>query len=355
MDQTKKALEALQEKRQNQGTINQNRTKNLTEANSQKLRIENSILKNKIKELEKFNEFLTKLASKYDELLNSLFEEKIDENDKIIYDIFKCYVESKHEHSQEIIDMCMEISNFSVNAYNALKKYLPILPDIEYLENLKKDSEQNFFECLLDVKKIPEMIVNYKRENSIISTSKLYCCLAVDALYFKPDIKVGPNGVQGFLEDIHVGQKEFSLYSHDIDFFISFVRENWSKVIRSGFVFQINPLFVQFKPFVIHIIQSSHGKASKSIIDMLYEIKNILHNHRIEIVAFSFDGDNAYSNMNQLFYDSFINRMLKKNLYQLDEPFQLEFLLIFCTLSNAYDIDYFHALFIWVLTLILKL
>lgn len=108
------------------------------------MRIENSILKNKIKELEEFNEFLTKLASKYDELINSLFEEKIDENDKIIYDIFKCYVESKHDHSQEIIDMCMEISNFSVNAYNALKKYLPILPDIEYLENLKR-SRAKFF------------------------------------------------------------------------------------------------------------------------------------------------------------------------------------------------------------------
>ena len=37
MNQTKKALEALKEKRQNQGTINQNRTKNLIESNSQKL------------------------------------------------------------------------------------------------------------------------------------------------------------------------------------------------------------------------------------------------------------------------------------------------------------------------------
>ena len=37
MNLTKKAIEALKEKRQNQGTINQNRTKNLIESNSQKL------------------------------------------------------------------------------------------------------------------------------------------------------------------------------------------------------------------------------------------------------------------------------------------------------------------------------
>ena len=79
-------------------------------------------------------------------------------------------------------------------------------------------------------------------------------------------------------------------------------------------------LFFPIKPYVIHIVPSAHGKANNQIIEKLYEIKNILHNYRIEIITFSFDGDNAYRNSNQTFYDSFIYRMIKKkfNSYRSD-------------------------------------
>lgn len=72
-------------------------------------------------------------------------------------------------------------------------------------------------------------------------------------------------------------------------------------MIRSGFIFQINPLCFHFRFFVVYIIKGSHRKDNKSLIDMLSEIKSILHNYRVEIVAISFDGDNSYTNMNQLF------------------------------------------------------
>lgn len=317
MHKTEAALKVLQDKRAKQSTINQNRTKNLVDNSTQKLRKENAELKNEIKDLKAHIDFLTKLTGKYNELLDGLFDESSEEDDRIIYDLFRCYVDSESDFSSNIIDMCMEINDSSADAYNIVKKYITVLPDSKFLDELRIEKMPNFAECLLDVNKIPEMIINYRRENSLIGTTKLYCCLAVDALFFRPDISVGPNGVKGFLKDIQIDKKKFTQYSNDIDYFISFVKQNWSILVKSGFVFQINPLFYQFKPFVIHIIPSSHGKAGKAIIDKLYEIKTILHNFRVEVVAFSFDGDNAYYSMNQIFYESFINRMIKKNFLPL--------------------------------------
>lgn len=49
-----------------------------------------------------------------------------------------------------------------------------------------------------------------------------------------------------------------------------------------------------YKPIVLRIIPKQHGKADSQIVNMLFEIKNILHRCRVEIVSFSFDGDKAF-------------------------------------------------------------
>ena len=61
------------------------------------------------------------------------------------------------------------------------------------------------------------------------------------------------------------------------------------------------------------IIPKTHGKADSEIINMLFEIKNILHRYRVEIVSFSFDGDKAFKILHQVFYQSYINTVLKSN------------------------------------------
>lgn len=95
---------------------------------------------------------------------------------------------------------------------------------------------------------------------------------------------------------------------------MSFVKAIWKDIIRSGFFYQMNPLIVSYKPIVVFIYPSSYGKVNNLIIQKLYEFKNILHNHKTETVSISFDGDNAYKNLNQSFYESLINRMIKQNI-----------------------------------------
>lgn len=68
MHKTEAALKALQDKRERQGMINQNRTKNLADSATQRLRKENADLKNEINDLKAHIDLLTKLTGKYDKL-----------------------------------------------------------------------------------------------------------------------------------------------------------------------------------------------------------------------------------------------------------------------------------------------
>ena len=70
-------------------------------------------------------------------------------------------------------------------------------------------------------------------------------------------------------------------------------------IIKAGFVFQINPFNSLYRPIVLHIISSVNCKANKNIIDTLYKIRKILHNNRIEILSYTFDGDNAFNDLNE--------------------------------------------------------
>lgn len=212
---------------------------------------------------------------------------------------------------------------------------------------IKKRKISNFSECLLNLDKLSEILIQYKIENGIVGQNKIHCTLAVDALYFRPDIKIGPKGVQGFSKDIELKKTDFDKFANDIDFFMSFVKANWKDIIRSGFVYQMNPLIVSYKPIVVFIYPSSNGKANNLIIQKLYEIKNILHNHRIETVSISFDGDNAYKNLNQSFYESFINRMIKQNIIPLGRMLSLRISPDYSQIIKRYVTGFFRILCIW--------
>lgn len=52
------------------------------------------------------------------------------------------------------------------------------------------------------------MILKFKKDNSITGDAKTYCCLSVDALFFRLDIKIGPNGVEGFITEMQIEKKK---------------------------------------------------------------------------------------------------------------------------------------------------
>lgn len=56
-------------------------------------------------------------------------------------------------------------------------------------------------------------------------------------------------------------------------------------------------------------------KHLKKTIKDLHAIRSILKNYRIEIVSFTFDGDNAFKNLNEFFYQTYIRKLIKSNIY----------------------------------------
>ena len=105
------------------------------------------------------------------------------------------------------------------------------------------------------------------------------------------------------------------MFSRDLNSFVKFIKSNLYNIIKSGFVFQMNPFHEILKPIALYIHPSCNGESNPLIIDILYKIRKILHNLRVEIVSFTFDGDNGYSNLNELFYQSNINRLKKKHIF----------------------------------------
>ena len=162
--------------------------------------------------------------------------------------------------------MCTELLDISEPEYKTILKYMPFLPCIDFIQKLRKEKYSTFSEILLNLEKLTEMLVQYKMENGISGQDTIYCTLAVDALYFRPDIKISPKGVEGFSKDIEISKKDFNKFANDIEYFMSFLKANWKDIIRSGFVFQMNPLHVTYKPIVVFIYPSTNGKANNSII-----------------------------------------------------------------------------------------
>ena len=82
-------------------------------------------------------------------------------------------------------------------------------------------------------------------------------------------------------------------------------------IIKAAFVYQLNPLLAKFKPIVLYIKSSSNGKANDKTINDLHAIRSILKNYRIEIVSFTFDGDNAFKNLNDFFLSNLYSKFDK--------------------------------------------
>lgn len=187
--------------------------------------------------------------------------------------------------------MCCDIYKSSAESYNILKKYIQFFPLKIEIEKFLNENTPNIPENITNVQKIPKIIVEYKKENKILSKQN-FCCKAVDALFFKPDVQIDSNGiVSGMNKEYELGKKAFSLFSRDVKSFTNFIQKNWRSIIKSGFVIQLNPFLKIYKPIVLLIIPKPRGKADSEIVNILFEIKNVLHRYRVEVVSFSFDGD----------------------------------------------------------------
>ena len=162
--------------------------------------------------------------------------------------------------------------------------------------------------------------------------------MSVDAIFFTPEVKVSDDSIfEGILfsqEEIELISKNcFSKFKKNPNELQIFLQLNNNKIIRTAFVFQVQPYQKIYSNFVVHVEPAVNGKANKKIVDMLKYIKDVLKNRNISIMSFAFDGDSAYSQMHEEYFNSYINSALTKNSISLTK-----------TLNFRVISDFFHLI-----------
>lgn len=138
MDQTLKARQALQSKREDIAQTAKNRTENLFKARVEKNYQSSLQLRRENKELHSDIEFLTKLIHRYEDLVDGFFGDFRPSTGKIIFDLLHSFVSSDSELSDDILKMALELYDASKDVYELILKYIPILPTSKLLNDYKK-------------------------------------------------------------------------------------------------------------------------------------------------------------------------------------------------------------------------
>ena len=130
--------------------------------------------------------------------------------------------------------MCFQIFEESKKSYEILFENIPLLPSAKEIETNLRLATKQFSENVSDLDKIATIISDFKQKFQINNVTKVYGSLAVDALFFKPDVRISKDGeATGMISTYNVGRKTYNLFSRDLNSLIMFIRNNWNGIGRS--------------------------------------------------------------------------------------------------------------------------
>ena len=283
----------------------------------EKLRSEqrkNVLFQNQIKSLREENKELKELTEKQEKVAG--VDARAYKN-KIIQDLSDHFIGNEADFTNETYNLALQIKAISPKAYALLSKNLGF-PSVSLVDAKFREAISGIPEKLTDVEKIGELINMWKEKHRISKSLVIEACLAVDALYFKPDFKITEDDCisgMAFTNELKssLPNGSFSHFDQTPSALQAFLELNWDKIIKAGFVFQIQPYSVKYKPFVVHIMPSANGKATEEVINLLDKIREISMKRRIVVKSYAFDGDNAYKQLHLMYFESYIKKVIETN------------------------------------------
>ena len=226
----------------------------------------------------------------------------------IMADSIENKLKTKKDFSEQTYHFASCIHSKSPSIFSLVQKEFGIPSEYK----LKKHSNlmnMNFADYYEDQNKIEDIIARWKSDHNLNQHEIIHACLSVDALFFNPQIEITyENNVYGMTlnkdEIEKLPEHASQVFNENPDIFESFLQFYKKKIVRSGFVFQIQPFSVQLPTFAVQIIQSTTGKANQTIVDMLKMIKTIAKKRKILIRTFAFDGDSFFDELHKIYYNS---------------------------------------------------
>ena len=234
----------------------------------------------------------------------------------IFEDLNKNRDQNQKDYLPETIALALEIKTLSPKVYSLLEKQLNF-PKERYIEDIFNKTIGNLPKDLTNLECINKIVENYKKKAEISASDPIDACLAVDAICFSADVKITENCEVYGIEIDESMQKFtpdnlFSLFTENPDVLEKFINLNYESMIKSAFVFQIQPYNIKMKPFIVHIYPSANGKANETIVSILSKIREEVKKRRINIKSYAFDGDNAYLELHKIYYESYIHSIIQK-------------------------------------------
>ncbi|KAK8842039.1 hypothetical protein M9Y10_026256 [Tritrichomonas musculus] len=109
--------------------------------------------------------------------------------------------------------MCFQIFEESKKSYEILFENIPLLPSAKEIETNLRLATKQFSENVSDLDKIATIISDFKQKFQINNVTKVYGSLAVDALFFKPDMRILKEGeATGMISTCNVGRKHITYF-----------------------------------------------------------------------------------------------------------------------------------------------
>lgn len=258
------------------------------------------------------------LESQIDEC-RSVQPSEIEENNPIISDLISHEGTSttNNDYCEETFNLAVQLREISPKAYSLLASKLPF-PKASLIDKLFNETISNIPDLLKDVKNVNDLVDMWKSKHAIPASTSIDACLAVDALYFKPDAEITvDNCISGtaFPQELRktLPVSPFKYFTENPNSLQNFLELNWDSIIKAGFVFQVQPYNVAYRPFIVHVKPSANGKANDEVVTLLHQIRNELKNRRINVKSYAFDGDNAYRHLHVMYYESYIRSVLSKD------------------------------------------
>ena len=288
--------------------------KKKVEIKCRNLQSTNNLLKSNQKVGQQENSFISVDA-------NQDISSLIKSNYPIMADSIENKLKMKKDYSEHTYHFANCIRSKSPSIFSLIQKEFG-LPSEYKLKKHSKLADMNFADYYEDQSKIEDIISRWKSDHFLKQHEIIHACLSVDALFFNPQVEITyENNVYGMILDedevAKLPEHASQVFNENPDIFESFLQHYKKKVVRSGFVFQIQSLSIELPTFVVHIIQSTTGKADQTIVDMLKTIKAIAKEHKILIRSFAFDGDSFFNELHDIYYKSYISKVINNSTIPL--------------------------------------
>jgi hypothetical protein len=126
------------------------------------------------------------------------------------------------------------------------------------------------------------------------------CILACEALACVGSVEVNPDSLTGLgVSDLDLPYDLLESLTSSSTAFQEFVTHNWDRVLRSAFVYQVQPIDPDFELFVIFAQPVRDGTARFPQVEALKGLRERCGHCRLTIGALVIDGDSGYDAIHQ--------------------------------------------------------